>query len=200
MTIAPDLRAAARYDLPDAPGRQHATSRPRSTAVGSRPAPIDLGAVGRRRGSGRRRHPLAPRRTHWQRFELDPGGRGRRRRLSLRWSGESGPTSTAGRRPITAADIIIVAPYNAQVAAIEAEARSRGITPWVGTVDKFQGQEGAVAHLFHDQLFGRGRAARHWTSSTSATGSTSPSRERGRWRSWSPVRSCFASTVGRPSR
>jgi predicted RecB family nuclease len=49
------------------------------------------------------------------------------------------------RRVITTSDIIVVAPYNLQVAAIESEARARGITPWVGTVDKFQGQEGAVA-------------------------------------------------------
>ena len=62
-----------------------------------------------------------------------------------RWSDERGSTERGRRRAITAADIIIVAPYNLQVAAIEAEARSRGITPWVGTVDKFQGQEGAVA-------------------------------------------------------
>ena len=64
---------------------------------------------------------------------------------SRRWSDERGSTSTGagGRSP--PADIIIVAPYNLQVAAIEAAARSRGITPWVGTVDKFQGQEGAVA-------------------------------------------------------
>ena len=48
-------------------------------------------------------------------------------------------------RAITARDIVVVAPYNLQVAAIESEARARGITPWVGTVDKFQGQEGAVA-------------------------------------------------------
>jgi predicted RecB family nuclease len=49
------------------------------------------------------------------------------------------------QRVIAADDIVIVAPYNLQVAAIEAAARARGITPWVGTVDKFQGQEGAVA-------------------------------------------------------
>jgi predicted RecB family nuclease len=56
------------------------------------------------------------------------------------WIDESGRT-----RVITTSDIVVVAPYNLQVAAIESEARARGITPWVGTVDKFQGQEGAVA-------------------------------------------------------
>jgi uncharacterized protein len=49
------------------------------------------------------------------------------------------------RQPLTARDIVIVAPYNLQVAAIESAARARGIEAWVGTVDKFQGQEGAVA-------------------------------------------------------
>jgi predicted RecB family nuclease len=52
---------------------------------------------------------------------------------------------TGRARTITAGDIVIVAPYNLQVAAIEASAMARGIAPWVGTVDKFQGQEGAVA-------------------------------------------------------
>jgi len=56
------------------------------------------------------------------------------------WVDEAGHT-----RLITPQDIVIVAPYNLQVAAIESAARARGITPWVGTVDKFQGQEGAVA-------------------------------------------------------
>ncbi|MET1232895.1 MAG: TM0106 family RecB-like putative nuclease [Candidatus Limnocylindrales bacterium] len=56
------------------------------------------------------------------------------------WTDEHGH-----RRLITTDDIVVVAPYNLQVAAIEAAARARGITPWVGTVDKFQGQEGAVA-------------------------------------------------------
>ncbi len=55
-------------------------------------------------------------------------------------------TDQDGRlRRIASRDIIVVAPYNLQVAAIAAAARDRGITPWVGTVDKFQGQEGAVA-------------------------------------------------------
>ena len=44
------------------------------------------------------------------------------------------------RRPLRLADILIIAPYNAQVAALSArlpEAR-------IGTVDKFQGQEAPV--------------------------------------------------------
>ncbi len=49
-------------------------------------------------------------------------------------------------RPITLADIIVVAPYNAQVAEIQAAIERRtGQHGNVGTVDKFQGREGVVA-------------------------------------------------------
>ncbi|KRT62939.1 MAG: hypothetical protein XU10_C0018G0051 [Chloroflexi bacterium CSP1-4] len=49
-------------------------------------------------------------------------------------------------RPLTAGDIVVVAPYNAHVAAIErAVERRLGLRARVGTVDKFQGQEGTVA-------------------------------------------------------
>jgi uncharacterized protein len=51
------------------------------------------------------------------------------------WSNDVGK-----RVPLTAEDILIVAPYNAQVSAL------REAIPQceVGTVDKFQGQEGAI--------------------------------------------------------
>jgi hypothetical protein len=50
------------------------------------------------------------------------------------------------RRPITIDDVCIVAPYNAQVAEIQAALqRTFGRIGNVGTVDKFQGREGAVA-------------------------------------------------------
>jgi uncharacterized protein len=51
------------------------------------------------------------------------------------------------RRILTTDDIIVITPYNAQVAAISGAVRDRtGIDrPNVGTVDRFQGQEGAVA-------------------------------------------------------
>jgi uncharacterized protein len=43
-------------------------------------------------------------------------------------------------------DIVVVAPYNAHVAAIQASAKRRlGERAWVGTVDRFQGQEAPVA-------------------------------------------------------
>lgn len=50
------------------------------------------------------------------------------------------------RRQLELADIVVVAPYNAQVAAIEAAAERRlGRAAQVGTVDRFQGQEAPVA-------------------------------------------------------
>lgn len=56
------------------------------------------------------------------------------------WTNQKGET-----RPLTVEDIVIVAPYNAQVAEIRRRVRSRtGHDPRAGTVDKFQGQEGAV--------------------------------------------------------
>jgi len=49
-------------------------------------------------------------------------------------------------RPLTIEDVVVVAPYNAQVAAIQASvARRIGRPAWVGTVDRFQGQEAPVA-------------------------------------------------------
>ncbi len=49
-------------------------------------------------------------------------------------------------RPITVDDVIVVAPYNAQVAEIGAAIERRtGQRGNVGTVDKFQGREGLVA-------------------------------------------------------
>ena len=48
--------------------------------------------------------------------------------------------------PITVDDVIVVAPYNAQVAEIQAALqRTIGRRGNVGTVDKFQGREGVVA-------------------------------------------------------
>ena len=48
--------------------------------------------------------------------------------------------------PINLDDVIVVAPYNAQVAEIQAALERRiGRRGNVGTVDKFQGREGVVA-------------------------------------------------------
>jgi len=49
-------------------------------------------------------------------------------------------------RPIALDEVIVVAPYNAQVAEIQAALEARlGRRGNVGTVDKFQGREGVVA-------------------------------------------------------
>jgi predicted RecB family nuclease len=60
--------------------------------------------------------------------------------LGRTWVDREGTT-----RSMTPDDILIVSPFNAQVAAIREGVRAAlGITARVGTVDKFQGQEGAV--------------------------------------------------------
>ncbi|WP_281708799.1 TM0106 family RecB-like putative nuclease [Phaeobacter italicus] len=58
------------------------------------------------------------------------------RLIGAHWTSKEGDT-----RPLTAADIIVVAPYNLQVNALR-QAVPDGVR--VGTVDKFQGQEAAV--------------------------------------------------------
>ena len=56
-------------------------------------------------------------------------------------------TDRAGvERPLEVRDVLIVAPYNAQVAEIARQGEARlGTRPNVGTVDKFQGREAPVA-------------------------------------------------------
>jgi predicted RecB family nuclease len=58
------------------------------------------------------------------------------RREGVTWTDQKGGSAALGR-----ADILVVAPYNAQVAAL---ARRLGDQARVGTVDKFQGQEAPV--------------------------------------------------------
>ncbi|MBM4268130.1 MAG: TM0106 family RecB-like putative nuclease, partial [Deltaproteobacteria bacterium] len=55
-----------------------------------------------------------------------------------RWNDHEG-----GVRPLAAGDVLVLAPYNAQVAALRRRLRPLGVDR-VGTVDKFQGQEAAV--------------------------------------------------------
>lgn len=62
-----------------------------------------------------------------------------RRHLGLSWHAEQ------GTRPLDAADILVVAAYNAQVNVIRDALDAAGLAGVrVGTVDKFQGQEAAV--------------------------------------------------------
>ncbi len=66
-----------------------------------------------------------------------------RRLIGTPWTNQKGETD-----PIEAENLIVVAPYNAHVAEIAKAVEARlgvGIRVPVGTVDKFQGQEGAVA-------------------------------------------------------
>ncbi|MEC5181468.1 TM0106 family RecB-like putative nuclease [Arthrobacter sp. CG_A4] len=62
-----------------------------------------------------------------------------RRHLGLSWHSEQ------GTRPLDAADVLVVAAYNAQVNVIRDALAAAGLADVrVGTVDKFQGQEAAV--------------------------------------------------------
>ncbi|WP_454296466.1 TM0106 family RecB-like putative nuclease [Salana multivorans] len=56
------------------------------------------------------------------------------------------PDDSATPRPLAPGDVLVVAPYNAQVSLIRAELRRAGLDGVrVGTVDRFQGQEAPVA-------------------------------------------------------
>lgn len=62
--------------------------------------------------------------------------------LGRRWSASPGDPG----RPLTDADLIVVAPYNAQVGLVREKLDAAGLTDTlVGTVDLFQGREAAVA-------------------------------------------------------
>jgi uncharacterized protein len=57
----------------------------------------------------------------------------------------AGPMPIAAR-PLTQTDLIVVTPYNAQLAAVRAALDAAGLIDVpVGTVDKFQGQEAVVS-------------------------------------------------------
>jgi uncharacterized protein len=58
-------------------------------------------------------------------------------RRGAQWTDRDGTT-----RPMTADDVLVVAPYNSQVALLEERLALRGVR--AGTVDKFQGQEAPV--------------------------------------------------------
>jgi uncharacterized protein len=66
------------------------------------------------------------------------------------WTGiridENGATMPLPPRPLAQSDIIVVTPYNAQQVAVESALAAAGFAHVpVGTVDRFQGQEAAVA-------------------------------------------------------
>ncbi|HET6300072.1 TM0106 family RecB-like putative nuclease [Microbacterium sp.] len=60
--------------------------------------------------------------------------------------GENGETLRCDERPLAQSDLIVVTPYNAQQVAVEEALAAAGFGEIpVGTVDRFQGQEAAVA-------------------------------------------------------
>jgi len=60
--------------------------------------------------------------------------------------GDEGQTTPLAPRPLAQSDIIVVTPYNAQQVAVEEALADAGFADVpVGTVDRFQGQEAAVA-------------------------------------------------------
>ena len=65
-------------------------------------------------------------------------GIARRLLADTRWTDQEGRT-----RPLAPSDILVVAPYNAQVSALRRALAPIGVER-VGTVDKFQGQEAAI--------------------------------------------------------
>jgi predicted RecB family nuclease len=57
-------------------------------------------------------------------------------------------TDERGTRPLTASDVLVLAPYNAQVALVRRRLMSAGLaTVRVGTVDKFQGGQAPVVFI-----------------------------------------------------
>ena len=57
-------------------------------------------------------------------------------------------TDEHGTRPLTAGDVLVLAPYNAQVALVRARLTAAGLGEVrVGTVDKFQGGQAPVVFI-----------------------------------------------------
>ena len=67
--------------------------------------------------------------------------------LGRTWRDPSDPTATTGR-PLTQRDVVVITPYNHQVGTIRRALEAAGLTELVdrvGSVDRFQGQQAAVA-------------------------------------------------------
>jgi hypothetical protein len=89
--------------------------------------------------------------------------------LGQPWTNDKGET-----RPLKLSDILVVAPYNAQVGEISRLLRDRfGEGARVGTVDKFQGQEAPSSSTMATSS--PEDASAGWTSLLRETASTSPS-------------------------
>ncbi|GAA1981991.1 TM0106 family RecB-like putative nuclease [Isoptericola halotolerans] len=91
-------------------------------------------------------------------------------------------------RELRAADVIVVAAYNAQVWAVRRALGAAGLDDVpVGTVDKFQGQEAPVA-ILSMAASSRRTCRGGWGSCSAGTASTSRSRGASGARSWSAHR------------
>jgi superfamily I DNA and/or RNA helicase len=111
------------------------------------------------------------------------------------WVDWQGPDNGYVTKPISSGDILIIAPYNAQV--FELQKRLPGAR--VGTVDKFQGQQAAIViYSMRPQAMPTHRA--EWSSCTASTGSTSRPRAPSASASWLPPLRCSKPTAARRGR
>ena len=157
----------------------NASSRRPSTAADSRrtrgpPAASSMATTRSLSGSGVRWLPTSHTR------ETDRARRRRRRSspsaVATADRDDAGRTSTAAIRPITVDDVIVVAPYNAQVAEIQAALRATDRAARQRRDGRqVPGPEGVVA-IYSMASSSREDAPRgHGASCTRGTGSTSPS-------------------------
>ena len=171
------------------------SSRTRSTRAGSTTQRRERASSGSSRrcrsaGPGIRSSPI---RTTGGREPLARGGGVGRRRRSPALVGRPWTDGRAGRRPL---DVrrrhrrrALQRPGRGDRRRVVKE--RLGVEANVGTVDKFQGREGAVAIYSMTTLHARGRAARHGVPVLAATASTSHLARPRPGRRWSPSPSCF---------
>ena len=151
-------RAVPRADLAAAPG-PCARSPPRcsTTTVSSRRRISSTSTCGRRAAHRRGRSAAAGGPDRRRRQRITDRGRRRRRSSPARSSGGLVDRRPGRAHAVAWDEVLIVAPYNAQVGAIQrllpADAR-------VGTVDKFQGQEAPISIYSMTTSHGGPRAAR----------------------------------------
>ena len=135
-------RRLPRPDVPDAPATHGVRVRPRRTRAGSPPRPAASGSTSRRpvrcRGTGC----AGCRSPHDGNTSASTAGGGGRRGARRRTCAAATWIDAEGvERRLGLEDVLVVAPYNAHVAAC-ATALPEGAR--VGTVDKFQGQQAPV--------------------------------------------------------
>ena len=140
-----------RGDAADASRRSAASSRRRSTRAGSTRSP-SAPSERPRTASASAGSPSPTRET-----ASTPRRRPTRSRPRSSGSSATRSATADGERPLAHADVMVVAPYNAQVRLLR-ERLPAGVE--VGTVDKFQGREAAGRLLLDGVVERRGRPAR----------------------------------------